>query len=245
MFRSLLAAAGIGGARVDTQIVTPRLAPGEPFEARIVLTGGKADQTIEGLGLKLCTEVEVEGDNGEYTTTHALAWWPLEQRLELRAGETLTLPLNTWLPAETPLTALPCADNRSRVWLQTDLAIANALDASDRDALRVEPTWAMHCVIEAMQQLGFRLASADVEAGYLQTPLGSSQSGCYQELEFRPAGFGGIAEVEISFLPGPDTTHVLVEIDRRFRGDSYRFASLPHAGLTVDAARRQLAALVG
>lgn len=244
MFRSLFAAAGIGGAQVDTQIVSQRLLPGEPFEALVVLKGGKVDQVIEGIGLKLCTQMEVESEDGEYSSGHVLAYWPLQERFTLRAGETLQLPLQSVLPGETPVSALPCAYNRSQVWLETDLAIANAVDASDRDVLHVEPTRAMACVLEAMHSLGFELVSADVEAGYLQTPIGSSQSGCYQELEFRPlAGHRGLAEVELSFLPAPDATHVLVEIDRRFQGDSFRFITLAHAGLNTERAREQLAAL--
>ncbi|AOY01386.1 sporulation protein [Jeongeupia sp. USM3] len=243
MFRSLLAAAGFGGAQVDTRITTTALVPGGPLAGAVVLKGGAVDQTVEGLQLALCTEVEVESDNGEYTTGHVLAHWPLNERFVLRAGETMSIPVSTVLPGETPVTALPCRDNRTRVWLETRLAIASAVDASDRDPLAVGPTEAMQCVITAMGRLGFTLARADVEAGYLNTPVGRSQSGCYQELEFRLAGVGGLAEVEISFLPGTGVTHVLVEIDRRFRGDSYRFVSIAHAGLSVDAVQRQLAPL--
>ncbi|WP_432722228.1 sporulation protein [Jeongeupia wiesaeckerbachi] len=243
MFRSLLAAAGFGGAQVDTRITTSRLIPGGPLDGEVVLKGGAADQTIDGLQLALCTEMEVESDNGEYTTSHVLAHWPLNERFVLRAGETMSIPLNTQLPAETPINALRCRDNRCRVWLETRLSIASAVDASDRDPLVVEPTEPMQAVITAMERLGFVLARADVEAGYLRTQVGNSQSGCYQELEFRPSGRGGIAEVELSFLPGPTVTHVLVEVDRRFRGDSYRVVSVPHAGLSVDAVQRQFAPL--
>ncbi|BCL77036.1 SpoOM protein [Jeongeupia sp. HS-3] len=243
MFRSLLAAAGFGGAQVDTRIVRSRLVPGGTLLGEVVLKGGAVDQTIEGLQLVLCTQVEVESDNGEYTKPHALAHWPLNERFVLRAGETMTIPLNATLPGETPVTALPCHDNRTHVWLETRLEIASAIDASDRDPLVVEPTEAMQCTIAAMGSLGYALVRADVEAGYLQTQAGNSQSGCYQELEFRPSGYGGIAEVEVSFLPGNGATHLIIEIDRRHRGDSYRVVSVPHAGLSAASVQRMLAPL--
>ncbi|AOY01152.1 sporulation protein [Jeongeupia sp. USM3] len=243
MFRSLLAAAGIGGAQVDTRIVRSRLVPGGMLLGEVVLKGGAVDQIIEGLQLVLCTEAEVETDNGEYTTAHVLAHWPLNERFVLRAGETMTIPLNSKLPDETPVTALPCRDNRTKVWIETRLAIASAIDASDRDPLQVEPTEAMQCVIAAMGALGYALVRADVEAGYLRTHVANSQSGCYQELEFRPQSYGGIAEVEISFLYDAHATHLVIEVDRRHRGDSYRVVSVPHAGLSTASVQRQLAEL--
>ena len=81
----------------------------------------------------------------------------------------------------------------------------------------------MQRLIAAMAQLGYLHSSTDVEAGTARVNQAYSTLGCYQEFEFRPAqGFGGVQEVEITCIAWPEGVHVLVEVDRRFRGDSYR-----------------------
>ena len=53
--------------------------------------------------------------------------------------------------------------------------------------------------------------------------------GCYQELEFKPAQFfSGINEVEVSFVAEQHQTHVLLEVDRKFRGDGFKSLTIPH-----------------
>ncbi len=53
--------------------------------------------------------------------------------------------------------------------------------------------------------------------------------GCYQELEFKPTQlFNSINEVEVSFVAEQHQTHVLLEVDRKFRGDGFNSLSIPH-----------------
>ncbi|WP_432722737.1 hypothetical protein R0381_001502 [Jeongeupia wiesaeckerbachi] len=49
------------------------------------------------------------------------------------------------------------------------------------------------------------------------------------------------AEIEISFLYD---AHLVIEVDRRHRGDSYCVVSVPHAGLSTASVQRQLATLL-
>ncbi|MBO2673777.1 sporulation protein [Shewanella algae] len=67
------------------------------------------------------------------------------------------------------------------------------------------------------------LKKADVEQGYINTSGFRSGSGCYQELEFVPAGLGIrlLREVELTLVPAGKQTHILLELDRAFRGDGY------------------------
>lgn len=85
----------------------------------------------------------------------------------------------------------------------------------------------MQHFLQAMAQCGFRLFKADVEKGFLQGRGFRSQSGVYQELEFKPQTrqLNGIQEVEVSFVPQGQQTHALIEIDTAFRKDSYRSVS--------------------
>lgn len=124
------------------------------------------------------------------------------------------------------------ARNRAKVWLHTGLDIDNGVDSNDRDSLVVRPTAPMLRFMAALENLGFVLASADVERGTLRGADFQSTIGCYQELEYREA-YGrntGIKQIEVSFVVRPNDTGVLLEVDRRFmHGDSYRSFMLNHA----------------
>lgn len=230
MFRKLLSAVGVGGATVDTRLETPIVQPGERFRVEVQVHGGEVRQVIEGLQLAVVTRVEIEAGDHEFVGHHVLQHWTVADGFELQPDERQTIPFEAVLHPETPVTELACRDNRSRVWLQTGLAIDMAKDASDRDPLRVAPTPAMRAFLAAMQTCGFALRTADVEKGFLNAKTFRSRSGCYQELEFRPvsSGYGLLQQVEVSFVPEEQRTHVLLEIDRTFRGDGFRAFTIDH-----------------
>ena len=127
------------------------------------------------------------------------------------------------------MTALS-GSHKCSVWLETALDIDYAIDPKDRDYMQIHPGPVVNHFIEAMDELGFAFAKADVEQGQLRGDGFSSRSGIYQELEFKPRGFATlrIEEVELSFIVEPEQTHVLVEVDRRLRGDGYQSLTLPN-----------------
>lgn len=229
MFKKLLASVGIGAAKVDTLILSEHLVPGGVLKIEIQIAGGDVAQTINGLDLRLMTMAEVEHQDGESQQAMQLHHWHLDETFIIGEGEQLSDQFELTLPLETPLTALNCRRNQTRVWLETGLDIAQGLDGRDRDALRIGPTREMATVLEAVAECGFSLYSADVEKGQLRGPDFASSVGCYQELEFRPAGFGSVRfkEVEVSFVAQPGITHVMLEVDRRFGGDALRCFSVP------------------
>ncbi|MBY6186274.1 sporulation protein [Marinobacter hydrocarbonoclasticus] len=228
MFKKLLASVGIGAAKVDTLILSEHLQPGSPLAIEIQIQGGDVAQTINGLDLSLMTEAEVEHADGESRQAVRLHHWHLDDRFEIGAGERQSERFELMLPLETPITVLDLRRHQTRVWLETGLDIAQGLDGRDRDSLQIAPTDTMAAVLEAVAACGFTLKGADVERGNLRGPNFASTLGCYQELEFRPTGFGGVRfnEVEVSFVAQPGVTHVMLEVDRRFAGDSLRCLSL-------------------
>lgn len=230
MFKKLLSAVGIGGATVDTRLETQVLQPGAPFRGEVLVQGGQVRQEVEGLELALVTRVEVEAGDQEYAAHHVMQSWRVTGRFTVEPDERSVFAFEGGLHPETPVTAVSCRDNRTQVWMQTGLAIESALDASDRDLLRVEPTPAMRAFLAAMQASGLVLAAADVEKGFLNASTFRSRSGCYQEFEFRPAGLGlgMLRQVEVSFVPEAHRTHVLLEVDRAFRGDGFRELTIDH-----------------
>ncbi|TKB49039.1 sporulation protein [Ferrimonas sediminicola] len=227
MLKKLLASVGIGAAKVDTQLHQEVLMPGQPFSATIVIQGGEVDQAISGLTLTLVTEAKAEVDDATVYQPVALDSWRLSETMTIEAGQTYELPFEGVLHPETPITTLGGRRNQSKVWLQTGLEVDLAVDPSDRDMLAVAPTPAMETLVAAMEQAGYRLHKADVERGHLNGAGFSSQSGAYQELEFIPAGISlfGVREVEVSFVPQGGRMNALIEVDRAFRGDSYKSLS--------------------
>ena len=230
MFKKILASVGIGAAKVDTVLETEHLQPGQKFNAVIVIKGGDVDQEISGLDLALMTRVKVESDDGEYFTNHVIEKWRITGIGMIAAGAEKHIPFEARLHSETPITEINAGYNQSHVWLETGLDIDLALDPTDRDALHIYPNDAVSTLMEAMDRLGFSLVKADVEKGYLKAPTFQSHSGCYQELEYRPnsRSLFGLQEIELSFVPEAHKTHVLIELDRAFRGDGYVDLTIEH-----------------
>ncbi len=105
------------------------------------------------------------------------------------------------------------------------------LNATDKDYLQILPTPTMQAFIQAMQQCGFQLMTVDVEKGQLLWQRLSTVSiGLLSRtLKFKPTQlFNSINEVEVSFVAEQHQTHVLLEVDRKFRGDGFNSLTIPH-----------------
>lgn len=222
MFKKLLAAAGIGGVSVDTRLHQRQLFPGQFVTADVVLKGGDAPQQIDGIDLALMTRVKQERDDRVHFVAHCLARWRIDVNTLIQPGEELAIPFRAYLHPETPFTRLPVRNNQCQVWITTGADVDMAIDPTDQDQLEIMPTPVLDAILTAMDQQGFVLHKADVESGYLRTSSFTSSSGCYQELEFRPrGGRSRFKEIELSLVCDAEVTHVLIELDRAFRGDGY------------------------
>lgn len=229
MLNKILSSFGVQGIHIDTILKTSSLQPGQLLTGEIHFKGATTNKSINGLSLQLMTKVEVESEDHEYTQNLCIAHWNISAAFELIAHQAHIIPFQIQLPYETPITALKCARNRSQVWLHTHLDVDWGIDAQDQDGLQIKPTFIMQNFLNAMQHCGFILAHADVEKGQLNGQGFRSTIGCYQELEFVPQGmFNSINEVEVSFVAQEHHTHVLIEIDRKFRGDGFRSMTIPH-----------------
>lgn len=242
MFKKILASVGIGAAKVDTILETEHLYPGQKFQAQIIVEGGDVEQQVSGLELALMTRVKVESDDGEYFTNHVLDKWRISEQFVIAPGEKKVIPFEARLHSETPITELNAGYNHSFVWVETGLDIDLAIDPNDKDTLHIYPNEAVKACMQAMDKLGFSLVKADVEKGYLRASSFQSTSGCYQELEYRPnmRSLFGIQEIELSFVPEAHKTHVLIELDRAFRGDGYVDLTIEHDHVNVSQLCDQL-----
>lgn len=246
MFGKLMSAMGLDSVKVDTVIQTSPLYPGQVIQGKIIAKGGNEDKTLNGVSIKLMTIAEVESGDHEFNQPMVLARWDFRQQIHLKAGETLSFDFDAKLPLETPITQVDCYANRTRVWLETELDVASNKDASDRDYLSIRPTAAMQAFLNAMDEVGFRLKSVDVEKGQLRARNFQSSIGCYQELEFvAKRMFSGFNEIEVSFVAQEQQTHVMLEIDRTHRGDQLKTLTINHAQLNTQTLARDIQAALG
>ena len=206
-----LASIGIGSAQVDTVLASERISPGGTLTGTVYVRGGGNSQKIEHIYLSLMTRYLKSSGDHEHYVDHVLSEARVQEGFEIAAGETRELPFALPVPWETPLSV-----GKSTVWVKTGLSVSMALDPSDRDALRVEPTSGMQTVLEALERLGFYLHKADTEGNRRS----SRRVPFVQELEFRPGGryAGRMKELEIILEPSPDGLEVLLEVDLRARG---------------------------
>ncbi|MCG8634329.1 MAG: sporulation protein [Desulfobacterales bacterium] len=228
MFKKLFAKVGIGAAEVDAILDTDHFAPGGRVKGRILIKGGQVEQEVAAIILKLMTLAKQEGEDIDLEMGHAIAEYRVADPFTLQPGDEREMPFSFDLHPETPMTVLEVPNNRSKVWLETALDIEMALDPKDRDYLNIHPAPVVCHFIDALEKNGFKMVKADVEKGFLRGDGFESRSGCYQELEFKPSGFGfsSVREVELSFILAGDNVHVLIELDRAFTGDGYRSLTL-------------------
>jgi sporulation-control protein len=131
----------------------------------------------------------------------------------VQPGQRLDLPLNIFLPPDTPLTL----GRSPGVRLRTGLDVEKALDPKDSDVVHVDPNPLQRAVLDAMDRLGMRLH--EVEHEYDPRRGGSHRF--VQELEFKPFGGhyqGRVDEVEMVFRSSGDGYDLHLEVDRRERG---------------------------
>lgn len=242
MFNKLLSGLGVQSVKADTVLFVSSAEPGQMINGEIRFQGIDRDKQINGISLQLMTVAEVEYNDSEFTESLCIASWQVSGAFKLPAKQLYHLPFSIQLPFETPITEVPCHRNSTRVWLKTHLDVDWGLDAEDRDYLRITPTATMTAFLTAMQQCGFNLVTVDVEKGRLHSQYFQSTIGCYQEFEFVPAQFfSGINEVEVSFVAEAHQTHVMFEIDRKFRlNDQYLTLTLPHQQVNVATLVQQI-----
>ncbi|MFI5888717.1 sporulation protein [Actinoplanes sp. NPDC051513] len=212
VFKKMMRAFGVGGPSVDTVLANPNTRPGLALHGQVRILGGDHDAAIEQVVFGLVTRVEHEHGDG-FVEFHRV---PVAGAFQLRAGEQRDLSFSFAVPWETPITDVYGRRLRGMTMgLRTELAVAKAVDKGDLDEVAVHPLPAQERILDALAQMGFRFAKADLEHGgiygvHQQLPF-------YQEIEFYPAPqfAGTINEVELTFVADPQGVEVILEFDKR------------------------------
>ncbi|MBY7826944.1 sporulation protein [Vibrio fluvialis] len=226
--KKTLASFGIGSAKVDSVLQQETLIPGQKVKVTIHVYGGATEQAIDNIELKLCCryieEAPIERGQQEghrtrrVAQTYTLADWSLPYAFTIMAGETRDFEVELDVPWNTPVTI-----GDAKVWLETGLDIAMALDPGDKDILTVRPDPLMDGIFTALEEQGLRLRQVECEAAKGFTlPF-------VQEFEFVPTDgpfHGRWRELEIVAYRDKDQLQMWFEIDRFQRGASGMLASL-------------------
>lgn len=167
--KKTLASFGIGSARVDSVLHQDVLYPGQEVSVTIHVYGGASAQKIDNIELKLCCHYVAEVSAGDHQRdsshtrrvkqTHVLARWALPYAFTIESGETRDFAIELSVPWNTPVTI-----GDAKVWLETGLDIALAVDPSDKDMLTVRPDPLMDGVFHALEDQGLRIRKVECEA---------------------------------------------------------------------------------
>lgn len=215
MFKKLLAAVGVGGADVETELHTPGVQPGGQVHGVVRLRGGEVPQQLDGVSVEFATRVEREINDDEVESVRGFGRQRVGEGVALQPGQVVELPFQVTAPMETPITFyagrhLPGGE----VAIRTRLEISGAVDATDTDPVGVGALPAQHVLLEAVERLGFHLHRVDCEAGHLR---GTRQTlPFYQEIEFHGSpNYPRLKQLEITFIAGHDGLDVVIEGDKK------------------------------
>ncbi len=220
--KKTLASFGIGSAKVDSVLQQEVLYPGQPVKFTIHVYGGSSAQNIDNIELKLCCRYieEVPEDRDKPNShrkrrehrTYVLADWSLPYSFTINPGETRDFDVELDVPWNTPVTI-----GDAKVWLETGLDIAMALDPTDKDILTVRPDPLMDGIFSELEEQGLRLRQVECEAAKgFDLPF-------VQEFEFVPTTgpfHGRWRELEIIAYRDEKSLQMWFDIDRHQRGIS-------------------------
>lgn len=219
LFNKVLASVGIGAATVDTKLEKSSYTAGEVMRGEIEVRGGNVAQQIETIYLSVYTTFIREANDKKYTDKAAISKVKVADPFLIQAGENKRLPFSLTLPLDTPITV-----GKTKVWVQTELDIKNAIDPEDKDYIDVKPSKLAASVLDAVKGLGFRLRKTECEQASARF------RGHYpfmQEFEFAPTGTfrSHLDELEVVFLSqSKHAVEVLLQIDRKVKGLGSLFA---------------------
>lgn len=214
VFKKLKASLGLGGgATVETELAATDVRPGETVSGSIVVTGGELEQEVSFLEVALQAKVEVETDDSEYDANQTFHHLRVADAFTAEVGSERRFDFELQIPWETPFNVVRGATlGKVEIGVRTELEIARAIDSTDVDPIRVHALPVHDAVLAAVEQLGFGFLGADLEQGRIP----GSQLPFFQEVEFRGSPrFSGINQLEVTFLTGPSSTDVILEVDRR------------------------------
>lgn len=179
MFKKVLSALGIGGAKIDFVLPKDRFYAGETFGWLLKVLPGSNRQEISGIYLRLITESKCDEGTQQYKIdSHSIMG-----SLDIDGGqEAFETRIEYTIPYYAPITT-----HLTRSYLVTGLE-AVGLDPKDQDHIEILPEPRVRVIMDAFNHLGF-MKNRDDFGVY---------NGKYQEFEYKPpvSLAGKVKEVE-------------------------------------------------
>lgn len=219
MFKRMLASAGIGAAKVDLMLHQDFVNAGDTISGVVRIQGGRVDQQVDDVYAFVKTRYLKELNDKKVEAEATVARFLLASKFTVEAEKVYEFPVSFQLPLFTPVTM-----GRSPVWIHTGLDIKESLDPKDQDYLQVGPHPYSAIILDAINQLGFRIREVTSE----YSPRYGKINGLsfVQEFEFVPPSQfrNQLDELEIIFYPDEYGIELLLQIDRKARGLAGLFA---------------------
>jgi sporulation-control protein len=149
----LLSRLGIGAAEVETHLETETVRPGTTVDLRVEVTGGSSRQDIDEIRFALATEVVDDGERSPVTIVET----SVTEAFTIAPDEERTFEGTVTVPYDTPMTTY----GDTRVWIDTGLHIAWAVDPADRDEFTVVPDERIELLVEDLEELSLVLSEVD------------------------------------------------------------------------------------
>ena len=186
---------GKGAAKVDLVLNQSQFQLGETVEGKLLIQGGRVEQKINKIEVKL--EVIIRYDETDHV--HTITSIPFYESFTIQPGETKEFPFEYQLPYD-----LLISGNYVTYYFHTDLDIAGGVDQNDRDYIEILCPAPLQKVLDALGQLGFREKHESREF-----------NGRVQEFELFPTSFlqGQAEELEFVAAVQPDGVRMLLELD--------------------------------
>lgn len=198
MFKRVLTALGIGGAKIDLILPKDRFYAGETFEGLLKVLPGSSRQEISGIYLHLITESKSDEGTQQYEIdNHSITG-----SFEIDGGqEAFEARIEYTIPYYAPVTT-----HLTRSYLITGLETMG-LDPKDQDHIEILPEPRVRVIMDAFDRLGFMKGRDDFGV----------YNGKYQEFEYKPPGSlaGKVKEVDVIFQPTKEGVFLLTEFEKK------------------------------
>lgn len=231
-FKKFLSTVGIGSAKVDTILYGDEFHPGDTVEGVVKISGGNVEQQIQGLYFGVHCNYEetrpVEIDEDEVqeafdaeeeveeertiTRNATLERFKISDNFVIGPEEEKEIPVSFMLPEHTPITL-----GKTKVCVTTGLDIQKALDAGDKDYIKVVPNGLVTRVFDNLLKMGFEMTEATCEA--VSSKIRKDPP-FVQEFEFSPSDGpfrGKLDELELVVYSDGDCIELVMDIDRKAR----------------------------
>lgn len=197
MFKRVLAKLGVGSATVNLMLDKDEYRLGDTVKGEILVEGGKVEQNINKIDVELVASIWVKEREFSHTVEKASFHTPFI----VSPSEKKVFPFTFTLPNN-----LLVSGKKVAYHFVTRLDIADGIDHTDRDPIRVLPPERLNNVLRALERLGFR-----------EKHDSRSFDGFVQEFEFFPTDFmrDRIEELEFVAAFEDNGIRLLLEVDLR------------------------------